>query len=29
MIEVVANTTKLTAADREAMAVYIKSLKAR
>ncbi len=29
MIEVVANTTKLTAADREAMAVYIKSLGAQ
>jgi mono/diheme cytochrome c family protein len=29
MIEVIANTTKLTAADREAIAVYIKSLKAR
>lgn len=29
MIEVVSNTSKLTAADREAMAVYIKSLPAR
>jgi mono/diheme cytochrome c family protein len=29
MIEVVANTSKLTAADREAIAVYIKSLKAK
>ena len=29
MIEVVANTSKLTAADREAIAVYIKSLPAR
>jgi len=29
MIEVVSNTAKLTAADREAMAVYIKSLPAR